>query len=170
MSQIKIYTNDSTSLPFREMSMKKFGYGRGSISQAADEALYRWANQLFNIYNKLENASEIAKNDSSVIAIILFGSFARRDKNWRDVDVGIILEDGSDSTAEYRKYSAIFGENDVFDFSVINDLPFHVQSSALNDAVLLYTKDKAELYNYSIRIIKAASDSKLTLKEVLGNL
>ena len=33
---------DDTNKKFRELSMKRFGYGKGSLSKALEEALHDW--------------------------------------------------------------------------------------------------------------------------------
>lgn len=33
---------------FRELAMKKFGYGKGALSKAAEEAILRWINSVDN--------------------------------------------------------------------------------------------------------------------------
>ncbi len=38
----KIYINDRLGLKWKKLAMKRFGYGRGSISKAAEEALAMW--------------------------------------------------------------------------------------------------------------------------------
>jgi len=39
---IRIQLPDDLERLFREMAMKRFGYGKGSISQAAEVAIRRW--------------------------------------------------------------------------------------------------------------------------------
>jgi hypothetical protein len=42
MAELKIYLTDSLSEKFRQIAMSVFGYGRGSLSKAAEEALAKW--------------------------------------------------------------------------------------------------------------------------------
>ncbi len=42
MGSIKIYISDITEKKFRKMAMELYGYGRGSISIAAEKALSEW--------------------------------------------------------------------------------------------------------------------------------
>jgi hypothetical protein len=39
MAELKIYLSDSLNEKFRRMVMSVYGYGRGSLSKAAEEAL-----------------------------------------------------------------------------------------------------------------------------------
>ena len=170
MSQIKIYSSGVVDKPFRELAMKRFGYGRGSISKAAEEAIYRWVADISRIEASLNKIVETAKGDDSVIAVILFGSFAGKKATFRDVDVGIIADKKYDSIKLYERYASIIGGNDMIDLSVINDLPIDVQSSALDNSEVLYSRDNDALYDYTIGIIKKSGGVKSTIKEVLSTV
>ncbi len=43
MGEIKIKISDETEKQFRMLAMQKFGFGKGSISEAAAEAIENWA-------------------------------------------------------------------------------------------------------------------------------
>ncbi len=42
MAELKIYLSDSLNEKFRRIAMSVYGYGRGSLSKAAEEAFTRW--------------------------------------------------------------------------------------------------------------------------------
>jgi hypothetical protein len=42
MAELKIYLSDSLNEKFRRIAMRVYGYGRGSLSRAAEEALAKW--------------------------------------------------------------------------------------------------------------------------------
>jgi hypothetical protein len=42
LREVKIYLDDELNDRFRRTAMEAFGYGRGSISKAAEEALLQW--------------------------------------------------------------------------------------------------------------------------------
>jgi hypothetical protein len=44
MGEIRGSISPELENKFREMAMKKFGYGKGSLSKALEEALYIWIN------------------------------------------------------------------------------------------------------------------------------
>ncbi|MBS7626749.1 hypothetical protein KEJ51_06920 [Candidatus Bathyarchaeota archaeon] len=47
MAGLRIKISDGLERLFREMAMKRFGYGKGSLSRAAEEAIQNWvSNQL----------------------------------------------------------------------------------------------------------------------------
>jgi hypothetical protein len=42
MAELKIYLSDTLNERFRRIAMRFYGYGRGSLSRAAEEALAKW--------------------------------------------------------------------------------------------------------------------------------
>ena len=42
MKGFKIYIDEDLERSFRKIAMKVYGYGRGSISKAAEDAIRRW--------------------------------------------------------------------------------------------------------------------------------
>lgn len=42
MADLKVYIPDELEQEFKKLSMEAYGYGRGSISKAATEAIRRW--------------------------------------------------------------------------------------------------------------------------------
>ena len=106
MSQIKIYSTGRIDQSFRATAMKRFGYGRGAISKAAEEALIRWTKTITTINSLTEKIVEKSKKDNRILAVILFGSYARKDPDFRDVDVGLLLYKSEDPTKVYSDYAA----------------------------------------------------------------
>lgn len=45
MAELKIYLSDILNEKFRRIAMGVYGYGRGSLSKAAEEAFTRWCSQ-----------------------------------------------------------------------------------------------------------------------------
>ena len=109
------------------------------------------------IKNKIQEIIKTAEKDRHVIAILLFGSYARREKSYRDVDIAILIDKEIKSFDELNKYSTI--ENDIkFDISILNDLPLNVQRRVLNEAKIIFLNDKDKLYDYSIQIAEKWSN------------
>lgn len=45
MGYIKVQVSDKAEKKFREAAMKKFGYAKGALSQAAEKALQEWSDK-----------------------------------------------------------------------------------------------------------------------------
>lgn len=54
MAEIKVYLSNALSEKFRRIAMSVYGYGRGSLSKAAEEAFTRWCTD----HDKTEGAAE----------------------------------------------------------------------------------------------------------------
>jgi len=48
MREVRGVVSRETEEKFRKLAMKKFGYGKGSLSKALEEALSHWINVLEN--------------------------------------------------------------------------------------------------------------------------
>ena len=167
MPQIKIYSAEKVDKPFRELAMRRFGYNKGAISKAAEEALLRWINSISTIDSILSKLVEKVKSDDRILAVILFGSYARKEANFRDIDVGLLISKAGNTLEVYSDYTAIMGGENHIDLSIINSLPIDVQSSIFNDAVVLYCADSDALYDYTIGIIKNSADVRHIIREAL---
>ena len=155
MAETKIYIDDKVDGALREIAMKRFGYGRGSISKAVEEAVVQWLRMQDNINSKISRIVEAAKSNEKVVAVILFGSYARKEADYKDVDIAVLLEDGSDSFVELNRLDVIGAYEDrMFDIAVLNDVPLEIKRRILNEGIVVYTKDSSALYNYSIKVIR----------------
>lgn len=168
--EIKVYTSDKLGEQFKKYAMRRFGYGRGSISSAAEEAITRWLIETDRIYTKIDTILESAKTDKNIIAVFLFGSYARKEYTYRDADVAILVDKNADHQKSLLKYDNVVGnfENRIIDISIMNDMPLDIQSRILNEAVVLYVSEKAKLYDYSIIILEKWSDFKPRLEMMIN--
>ena len=66
MAEIKVYLSNALSEKFRRIAMSVYGYGRGSLSKAAEEAFTRWCTDHDKTEEAAEksNLAEIKSNDS----------------------------------------------------------------------------------------------------------
>jgi hypothetical protein len=64
MAELKIYLSESLNEKFRRMAMSVHGYGRGSLSKAAEEAFTKWCSEHehSSIVEKEVGNSETAQN------------------------------------------------------------------------------------------------------------
>src|SRR5271157_2589253 len=143
MAETKIYIPDKLDRFLRERAMKRFGYGKGSISKSAEEAIAQWLMREDLIASTCDRMVSIARGDKNVLAVILFGSYARKEPNYRDVDISIVLKErNSSGKSGARLLPYAKGTDKLFELSIFNDLPVNVQTRALNEAVLLYVSDR----------------------------
>jgi len=68
MAELKVYLSNSLNERFRRIAMRVYGYGRGSLSKAAEEAFVKWCSEHeHSIPEKADGHSETTQDQ-------LFGS------------------------------------------------------------------------------------------------
>jgi predicted nucleotidyltransferase len=159
MAEAKIYISNDVDRKLRESAMKKFGYGRGSISKAAEEAIIQWLSKEEFIQDRLGALVEKAKSDKEVVAVLLYGSYARNEPNCRDIDVALLLGGNKKIQDKLFEYSKLL-VSDLYRFDVVilNNLPIDMKVRILKEGMPLYVSDRSKLYSYSTDIIKEDSD------------
>jgi predicted nucleotidyltransferase len=166
MAETKVYLPDSLDAQLREKAMKRFGYGRGSISRAVETAVTQWLATEDAIRGALDAVTAKAKDDRNVVAVIVFGSYARREPDFRDVDVALALRDplGSDPLA-YEEAVADRGalRSIKLEIQVLNDLPLDLQSRVLREGKVLYVRDDGELRAMGAEVAEKWNDFAPTL-------
>lgn len=61
MGDLKVYISDELEEEFKKASMETYGYGRGSISKAAAEAIQKWTAERETILRGFEAPEEPVK-------------------------------------------------------------------------------------------------------------
>ncbi len=154
--------NEATFRKLKAMSAEL----QKSMGEALTEAANEWIDKNRKILSGLENIVEKAKTDKDVVAVILFGSFARREPTFRDVDVAILLKDGK---YDYVKKETDYWPSDIFDVSILNRLPLNVAAAVLEGGKILFVSDWNELEDFSIRVVKQWSDLKPLYRELISS-
>jgi predicted nucleotidyltransferase len=140
----KIYIDDKLAEKWRELAMKRFGYGRGSISKAAEEAIAFWVANEETIQRTIEKLKEIAKREESIDALILFGSYARKEI-YHDIDVAAMLKDRKKGLKILADLESVLPQYPVFDLSLFNDLPIAMQLKVLREGKPIYVRESVNL-------------------------
>lgn len=166
MESLRIYLPDELDKAFRKMAMEQFGYAKGSISLAAEAAISRWVSQGSYINSQLEEMEERARKDPNILAVFLFGSYARNELNYNDVDIAILLEnDNVNSTEFLPQYT---DEKELFDVSIMNRLPLVIQMRIFTEGKILYCKDKGKVYDFYFKVLEEWEDFKPTREYLLS--
>lgn len=61
MGIVKVDVDDEVEKTFRKAAMQRFGYGRGSLSEAAEHALKDWSKRQADYTDDIENPVKIIK-------------------------------------------------------------------------------------------------------------
>jgi predicted nucleotidyltransferase len=112
---------------------------------------------------KIEELLSRAQQDTDVLAVLLFGSTARREQSpTSDVDICLIVnpqvqtfEPGalSRKRIEYLKDFS-------FDIQVFQQLPLYIQVRVLKEGRVLFARDEDRLYELAFRTARAFEDFK----------
>lgn len=146
MAETKIYIPNGLDAQLRAAAMKRFGYGRGSISRAAEEAVTQWLAREDEIKGAVEALSEKAKGDSDVVALLVFGSYARREAGYGDLDVAVVATGHVDLPAYEGAVEARGGLHGVrLDLLEFSSLSLDLQRRVLNEGEVVYVRDEREL-------------------------
>ncbi len=168
--ETKIYIPDEIGGKWKKLAMERFGYGRGSISKAAEEALVFWTNNAQRIKNTFSRFVEIARGNANIIAILVFGSYARKEI-YRDVDVAVIVNERFPITGYLNTISdfeRVIPEGLSIDVNLFNNLDLGMRSRILSEGVILFERDRKELFELTSKIIWEYSDFRPLLESVIG--
>ena len=88
-----------------------------------------------------------AKKDPLVVAVALFGSYARGE-NHRDIDICLFLKPQKYSDlAISQKRVEYTPEKEGYDVEIFQQLPIYIQKRILSEAKILYCKNEDALYD-----------------------
>ncbi len=173
MKGLKIYLPDSLDEESRGLAAKRFGLRRGSLSKAVQEALTQWVKRESKIESKLNSMTMVAKNDGHAIAVIVFGSYARGDPSYNDVDIAIVFDGGGDTLSALAKYSDLvtdkLGNPDaLFDLSAFGDLPLYMRQRIIREGKAVYVGNEPEFYRLAVKTALDWSDFKPIFEEAVA--
>ncbi len=154
--ETKVYIDDKVGEKWKETAMKRFGYGRGSISKAAEEALKFWITNEERIENTISKLKAVASKERKIEALLLFGTYARKEI-YNDIDVTIVVAKDADKVGIISKCSILAPEYPKFDFSIFNDMPINIKSRILSDCKIIYARQGFDMYRLSAGIIQDLS-------------
>lgn len=97
---------------------------------------------------------DILKKDDYILAITLFGSFARNEP-YSDIDVCIVLNrklTNLEMSRKRLKYQTLVSE--PFDIQIFQQLPLYIRMRVLKEGVLYFCRDLDKLHDIAYRTIK----------------
>lgn len=136
-----------------------------TVGEALTASMELWSSKNKAILDGIDSIVEKARGDKDVIAVIIFGSYARSEKNYRDIDVSLLLRS---NVREHSKKAAEYWPSDIFDVSILNELPLYVASRVLEEGKVIYVSDSNALEDFAISIVKRWSDFKPLFDALVG--
>lgn len=110
------------------------------------------------IRQKLAELLKMAKKDKEILAVIVFGSFARKER-FEDIDICLVLAREYDSLKMSKK-AMQFSIADNFDVHVFQQLPLYIRMRVLKEGKVIFCRNKDILYDLAFLTIREFEDFK----------
>src|SRR5271157_1170977 len=94
---------------------------------------------------------EKVQSDSRVLALLVFGSYARGEP-YHDIDICLIIFPSEDSSKILLNYVQAVDEK--FDVKVFSALPLYIRSRIIKEGKILLNKDYNTLFDIYLQTIK----------------
>ena len=108
---------------------------------------------------ELEELIGTAKQDSAVLAVILFGSRARGEEQAvSDTDVCLVLQPGVQDALRLSKKKHQYLSRFNLDVQVFQQLPLHMRHRVIRDGRVLFARDEELLYETAFRSAQQYED------------
>ena len=110
------------------------------------------------------------KKDKSIIAVILFGSYARKEY-YRDIDICLVLDKKYPSKEMTDKLIIYSGKSpDKYDIKIFQLLPLYIRKRILEEGKVLLCKNEDLLYEIAFQTIKEFEFYKKTYYNYLKSI
>ena len=108
--------------------------------------------QLFlDIDPSFQHLLDEVKDDEDIIAIVIFGSYARNE-TYRDIDICLIDYPRKITASKELKYRTSYPE--LFDIHFFSKLPLYIQYEVVNEGILAFDKDYDILFDLYLDTIR----------------
>ena len=108
-----------------------------------------------SIKRVLNGLVERAKKDRRILAVILFGSVARRQaRQDSDTDICLVLEEGSYTPLQLSRVKLEYARDLDQDIQIFQQLPLYIRKRVLAEGVILYSADSDRLYEAAFAFIR----------------
>ncbi|HDD46544.1 MAG TPA: nucleotidyltransferase domain-containing protein [Candidatus Aenigmarchaeota archaeon] len=106
----------------------------------------------------LKRLVETVKKDKDVLAVLVFGSYARGER-YSDIDVCIVLKEKMKNLEMSRK-KLYYISSFPLDIHIFQQLPLYIRIRVLKEGKVIYCKNMDLLYDTAIKTIKEFEDYK----------
>ena len=98
------------------------------------------------------------KKDKDVIAVLVFGSYARKEEH-RDIDICLVLKPKKYTKISLSRKKLSYLKNFDFDIQIFQQLPIYIRQRVLEEGKLIFSRND-EIYDVAFRTIKEYEDFK----------
>ena len=100
---------------------------------------------------QLEKLLMKAEGDRDILAVILYGSYARGEE-YRDIDVCLVLDPKAHGKVFDKRLE--YSEHRNIDVNVFQALPLYIQKRVLEEGIIRFCRDEDALYDIAIKAVK----------------
>jgi uncharacterized protein len=112
-----------------------------------------------------------AKKDQRVLAVLLFGSVARRRaRKDSDTDICLVLLPEPYTRLQLSRMKLEYLQDFSQDVQVFQQLPLYIRKRVLEDGEILYSRDMDRLYEVAFAFIREYADYEHVYRDYLGEL
>jgi len=117
---------------------------------------------------ELSGLLEKLKKDKDVLAVSVFGSFARGEKH-RDIDVCVFLKPGKRRSIEIseKRLAYITKASDKLDIQIFQQMPLPIKHRILKEGKLIFCADEDKFFDMAYLTAKEFEDFKPIYKSYL---
>lgn len=109
--------------------------------------------------NKTDELVNTAKLDEEILAVILFGSSARRENlRYSDVDICLILKPQGYSAKYLSSKKLKYLKEFNLDIQIFQQLPIYIKKRVVKEGKILFCKDENEMYKIAFKTIEEFTD------------
>lgn len=124
--------------------------------------------QIKTIKKRLDKLIKMAKQDTAVLAVFLFGSVARENNHRKsDLDISLILKQGSYSPTELSQKKLEYLMFTDSDIHIFQQLPLYIRIRVIKEGKVLFCKDVDALYQIVFNAISEFEDFKHIYQDYL---
>ena len=119
------------------------------------------------VLRRLRGLMEEVQRDEGVLALFLFGSYARgEEREDSDIDVCLVLQGRPDREEIVRKQIEYLRFHQL-DLHIFQALPIYIRHRILREGKLIYVRDEDRLYEMAFRTAQAFEDYKHLYRDYL---
>jgi predicted nucleotidyltransferase len=119
--------------------------------------------------NKILNTLiENAKKDSTILALLLFGSTVRKDHHRNsDTDICLVLMPRPYTPRELSQKKITYLKSFDLDIQILQQLPIYIRKRVIQEGKVLYCRDENMLYEMVFTVIREYADFEHIYREYL---
>ncbi len=111
------------------------------------------------IKQKLAELVSKVKKDKEILAVMIFGSFARGEK-FEDVDICLVMGKNYGLAKAGKMRTELSSLSDKFDVHIFQQMPLYIRARILKEGKIIFYRNRDALYDLAFLTIREFEDFK----------